>query len=158
MMGRASWAFGTVLVLFAAGCGDSGGSGSGGSGGMGAMGGGGATATGGAGGTTGGAGGATGGGGTGGATGAPLAPTIQSVEPLEGALHVAWTNNTPDCDKIELDRKKDDGAYAKVYTLTGSATSQHDSQAVAPGTYCYKARCLKGADSSPDSNEKCGTP
>jgi len=146
----------TAFVLFAAACGGSGGSGSGGSGGMGAMGGGGTTAT-----STGGAGGA--GGATGGATGgggaaALLAPTIKTVEPLEGALHVAWTNNTPDCEKVELDRNKDGGAYAKAYTLTGTATSQHDMQAVPPGMYCYKARCLKGAETSPDSNEKCGTP
>lgn len=81
-----------------------------------------------------------------------------SVAPLQGGLHVMWDNATPDCDKIELDRNKDGGAYATAYTLVGVATSQHDGSAVSPGTYCYKARCLKGAEKSPDSNEKCGTP
>ena len=95
--------------------------------------------------------------GTGGSAGLE-APMIKSVEPLEGALHVMWMNVTMDCDKIELWRKHDAGAYAVAYTLNGSATSQHDMQAVPPGMYCYKARCLKGAQASPDSSEMCGTP
>jgi len=157
------------FVLCFAGCGDGGG-GTGGDGGAGGHGGGhlttgtggsggagGSGATGGTGGT--GGSGATGGtGGSGGSSGPPLAPTMLSAAPLEGVLHVAWTNTTPDCEKIELDRKKDDGAYALEHTLTGLATSQHDTEAVPPGTYCYKARCIKGAETSPDSNEKCGTP
>jgi hypothetical protein len=80
------------------------------------------------------------------------------VVPQQGALHVEWDNVTPDCDKIELDRNKDGGVYAVAYTLAGIATSQHDTSASAPGTYCYKARCIKGAETSPDSNEKCATP
>jgi hypothetical protein len=83
---------------------------------------------------------------------------MEMVMPMEGALHVSWENVTPDCDKIELDRNKDGGAYAKAYTLVGVATEQHDTEAVPPGTYCYKARCLKGAETSPDSSEKCATP
>jgi hypothetical protein len=94
---------------------------------------------------------------SGGASG-PQAPVMKSVAPLEGALHVTWTNVTPDCDKVQLDRKKDDGPYATAYTLAGAADSQHDTQAVPPGAYCYKARCEKGGKTSPDSNEKCGTP
>lgn len=95
---------------------------------------------------------------TGGGTSDPQAPIMKSVAPLEGALHVTWTNSTPDCDKIQLDRKKDDGSYATAYTLAGPADSQHDTQAGPPGTYCYKARCEKAGKTSPDSNEKCGTP
>ena len=106
--------------------------------------------------STGGSGGSGGGGG--GSSGPPQAPMIMSVEPLQGGLHVMWDNVTPDCDKIELDRNKDGGAYATAYTLVGVATSQHDVSAVSPGTYCYKARCLKGSEKSPDSNEKCGMP
>ena len=95
--------------------------------------------------------------GTGGAAG-PKAPVITEVMPLEGALHVAWTNVTPNCDKIELLRKHDGGTYAVAYTLAGAATSQHDMGAVPPGMYCYKATCTQGAATSPDSNEKCGSP
>jgi hypothetical protein len=109
-----------------------------------------------------GGGGGTGGGGgmagMGGSSAAPLAPTMEGATPQEGVLHVAWMNNTPDCEKIELDRNLDGGAFAVEYTLTGAATSQHDTEAVPPGTYCYKARCIKGAETSPDSNEVCGTP
>jgi hypothetical protein len=101
--------------------------------------------------------GSAGGGGEGGVA-SPQAPIMQSVEPLTGGLHVMWENVTTDCDMIELDRNKDGGAYATAYTLTGAATSQHDSSATAPGMYCYKARCLKADQVSPDSNEKCGTP
>lgn len=147
--GLFAWTMGFLLGV--AGCGgETTGSGAAGTAGAGGSA---TTASGGAG--TGGSGTA----GTGGSSsGPPLAPTLDSASPLEGALHVTWTNNTPDCDKIELDRNKDGGAYALAYTLTGQATSQHDTQAAAPGMYCYKARCIKGMETSPDSNEKCGTP
>jgi hypothetical protein len=102
--------------------------------------------------------GATSGSGTGGGASDPQSPIMKSVAPLEGALHVTWMNVTPDCDKIQLDRKKDDGPFATAYTLAGAADSQHDVQAVPPGAYCYKARCEKSGKTSPDSNEKCGTP
>jgi len=104
----------------------------------------------------GGSGGAGGSGG--GSSGPPQAPIMKSVAPMQGALHIEWDNVTPDCEKIELDRNKDGGAYATAYTLVGVATSQHDTSASTLGTYCYKARCIKGAEKSPDSNEKCGMP
>jgi hypothetical protein len=141
----------SAISLAWVGCGDdSGGSGSGGQGGAGAAGGGTGTGT---------AGGSTGGGGAGGSSsGPPEAPIMKSVAPMEGALHVVWENVTPDCDTIELDRNHDGGAFETAYTLTGAATSQHDTAAIPPGEYCYKARCTKGDLVSPDSNEKCGTP
>lgn len=107
----------------------------------------------------GGAGGSAGDGGSGGtSSGPPQAPIVKSAMPVQDGVHVEWDNVTPDCDKIELDRNKDGGVYATAYTLVGVATSQHDTSAVAPGTYCYRARCLKGAETSPNSNEKCGAP
>src|SRR5262245_15583414 len=146
------------LLFCFLGCGGGGGTtGTAGTAGMGGTGGGDATtAAGGLGGTggagaTGGSAGPGGAAGTGGSMEAPLAPTMKGAEPLEGALHVSWTNNTPDCDKIELDRKKDAEMYALAYTLAGAATSQHDTQATAPGMYCYKSRCIKGMQTSPDS-------
>lgn len=146
---RVSFVTGLLALLVACGGGDdsgTGGSGGTGMGGMGAMGGGTSTSS-------------AGGGGTGGDSGPPLAPTIDMVEPMDGGLHVMWTNTTPDCDTIEIDRNQDGGAYAIVFTLTGLAEEQHDPDAsVATSTYCYKARCTKGSDSSPDSNEKCGMP
>src|SRR5688572_20941759 len=73
---------------------DTGGSGGTHSGGSGPSGG--SNATGGSSGTN-----ATGGQ-AGGSSGPPQAPMMESVSPLAGALHVAWTNVTPDCDRIEL--------------------------------------------------------
>lgn len=142
---------GALLGLLVACGGDddsgTGGSGGTGTGGMGAMGGGTTTSS------------ATGGGGSGGDSGSPQAPVIDTVEPMDGGLHVMWTNVTPDCDTVELDRNQDGGAYATVFTLTGVADEQHDPDAsVATSTYCYKARCTKGTESSPDSSEKCGMP
>lgn len=96
--------------------------------------------------------------GTGGSSAAPEAPMMMSAEKVAGGLHVMWKNMTTDCDKIQLSRKHDAGAYAVAYTLNGAATSQHDTLASPPGMYCYTARCLKGAVASVDSNEKCGTP
>ena len=82
--------------------------------------------------------------GTGGGVAAPEAPIMVGAEKVAGGLHVTWKNVTTGCDKIELSRKHDAGAYAVAYTLAGAATSQHDTQAVPPGMYCYTARCLKG--------------
>jgi hypothetical protein len=82
---------------------------------------------------------------------------LDSVEPLGGGLHVMWTNSGASCDKIELWRNKDGGAYALAYTLTASADSQHDAQVMKPGMYCYKVRCVKGT-SYTESNEKCASP
>jgi hypothetical protein len=95
--------------------------------------------------------------GSGNGSSAPQAPVIQSVTPM-GGLHVVWTNASSNCDKIELLRNKDGGEFTIAYTLSGAATSQHDSQISAPGTYCYKARCVIGTQTSPESAEKCGTP
>jgi hypothetical protein len=101
----------------------------------------------------------SGNGGAGGSSsGPPQAPMMLGAVPMQGALHVTWENVTPDCETIELDRNHDGGAFATEYTLAGVATSQHDTEAVPPGSYCYKARCTKGAEVSPDSNEVCGTP
>lgn len=88
-----------------------------------------------------------------------LPPIMKGVEPMDGVLHVTWENVTPDCDQIQLDRKQDEGPYATEYTLAGAADSQHDTEATNAGsTYCYKARCKKGSETSADSNEKCGSP
>jgi len=105
-----------------------------------------------------GGGAATGGGGSGGAIAAPEAPVMKSVKPMAGALHVTWENVTPDCDKINLMRNHDGGDFEKAYTFVGAATSKHDGVATGPGSYCYKATCEKGGQTSPESNEICGTP
>jgi hypothetical protein len=88
----------------------------------------------------------------------PATPTVVSAEPLGGGLHVTWKLNDTGLTGVQLWRKKDSGAYAKAYTLPGTATSQHDGAATAPGTYCYQVMTIRGSDMSDMSPEKCGTP
>ena len=88
----------------------------------------------------------------------PATPTLVGVEKLSGALHVTWTLNDTGLTNVFLFRKKDAGAYAKAYTLPGTATSQHDMGAMAGSTYCYQVQTVKGGVMSDLSNEKCGTP
>ncbi len=88
----------------------------------------------------------------------PATPTITSIAKMGGALHVFWKLNDTGLSNVELWRNKDGGTYAKVYTLPGTATSQHDTGAVAPGTYCFQVYTIKGGVKSDPSPEKCGTP
>ena len=76
------------------------------------------------------------------ASGKPATPEVLSVEPLAGGLHVMWKLNGTGLTGVELWRKKDAGTYAKAYTLPGTATSQHDEAAMAPGKYCYQVMTI----------------
>ena len=89
---------------------------------------------------------------------APATPEVVSVEPLGGGLHVIWKLNDTALTGVQLWRKKGTGTYAKAYSLPGSATSQHDGAAVAPGPYCYQVMTSRGSEMSAMSPEKCGTP
>lgn len=88
----------------------------------------------------------------------PMTPEIVDVMPMSGALHVSWKLNDTGLDNVLVWRNKDAGAYAIAYTLPGTATSQHDMDAMAPGTYCYKVQTKRGGVTSDESAEKCGTP
>ncbi len=92
------------------------------------------------------------------ASGKPTTPALISVEPLAGGLHVTWKLNGTGLTGVELWRKKDAGTYAKAFSLPGTATSQHDEGAAAPGTYCYQVMTIRGSEMSEMSAEKCGTP
>lgn len=88
----------------------------------------------------------------------PGTPTMTGVNPLGGALHVTWKLNDTALTSVELWRNRDAGAYAKAYTLAGTATSQHDVGATGTSTYCYKVKSFRGAIESDFSPEKCGKP
>lgn len=88
----------------------------------------------------------------------PATPTLVSAEKLAGNLHVSWKLNDTKLTAVELWRKKDQGTYAKAYTLPGTATSQHDGDVTAPGTFCYQVKTFRGTAESDFSPEKCGTP
>ncbi len=96
--------------------------------------------------------------GTAAASGKPATPQLLSAEPLSGGLHIMWKLNDTGLTGVELWRKKDTGTYAKAYSLPGTATSQHDEAAMAPGMYCYQVMTIRGAEMSDMSAEKCGTP
>lgn len=86
------------------------------------------------------------------------APTITTIMKMGGALHVSWSLNASGLSGVEVWRKKDAGTYALAYTLSGTTTSQMDSKATAPGTYCYQVVNLQGGVTSDKSPEKCATP
>ena len=89
----------------------------------------------------------------------PATPTISAVEKMAGALHVTWKLNDTGLTNVLLFRKKDTGAYAKAYTLPGTATAQHDMAATSAGaTYCYQVQTVKAGAMSELSAEMCGTP
>ena len=87
------------------------------------------------------------------------APVITMVMAMTGGLHVMWTNKQTDCDSIEGERKSASEAYKVVFTIPdGSVDNKHDAPLTAGTPYTYRLRCKKGADYSPYSNEKTGTP
>lgn len=89
----------------------------------------------------------------------PAAPTITKIMPMTALVHVTWTLNGTGLTNVELWRKDGAGAYAKVYTLAGTATTQADKQASNTKlVYCYQVKTVKDGVSSDASNEKCGTP
>ena len=89
----------------------------------------------------------------------PATPALAAVMPMSGALHVSWKLNDTALTGVELWRKNGTGAYAKAYSLPGSATSQHDMKANdASMTYCYQVKTLRGAAASELSPEMCGHP
>lgn len=142
---------GIWLLLVA--CGDSG-SGGGGAGGSAS----GGSAQGGA--AAGGA--ATGGatqGGAGGVQAGPEAPILDTLEPAHGALHVFWTNVTPDCDMVHAERKTATDAYAEVFAVPGNVDNKADMTATdTTATYTYRLACEKGGVMSAYSNELSGMP
>ena len=102
--------------------------------------------------------GATDAGDSGATTGKPATPQMLGAAKLSGVLHVTWKLNDTGLTSVALMRKKDAGAYAKAYSLAGTATSQHDMGATPPGTYCYQVMTTRSGVDSDLSNEICGTP
>lgn len=98
------------------------------------------------------------------AAAAPKAPTVDSVEKMQGALHVMWTNPTPACDTVEGERQAtmSDGSvmekYKVVFTVPGEADNKHDTSATDAMTYSYRLRCKVGTTYSEYSNVKAGSP
>lgn len=88
----------------------------------------------------------------------PQAPQLRSVEKMDGALMVRWTNVQTDCSMIEGERKAGTGDFAVVFTVPGEVNNKHDAAATSDTTYTYRLRCMKGAASSPYSAEMSMNP
>ncbi len=86
----------------------------------------------------------------------PLPPTIQSVTPVDGSLSLTWRLSSP-CDTLDIERKKDAGAYEHVYKVVGFLTEQQDTAATTAGQYCYRISCRAGGKISDPSPEMCAT-
>lgn len=93
------------------------------------------------------------------ATGTPMTPQVSGVNKMAGALHVTWKLNDTGLSAVQLWRKKDAAAYAKLVSLPGTATSYHDTSAsMAGANYCFQVMTLRGDSMSAMSAEVCGTP
>jgi hypothetical protein len=89
---------------------------------------------------------------------------INTVEKMDGVLHVMWTNNEASCDSVEGERQAQmaDGSimekYKVIFTVPGDATNKMDSSATDDMTYTYRLRCKKGTSYSDYSNTMAGNP
>ena len=81
----------------------------------------------------------------------PGTPVLLSASLVaHGTMALAWQNPASTCATVEINRKKDAGAYSVAQTLTGQATSAQDSPGHTSGTFCYTITCkLGGLASSP---------
>lgn len=91
--------------------------------------------------------------------GSLVAPTLDEVEPMHGALHLYWTNETPDCDAVEGERKTASGSFESFFSVPGSVDNEADDDATDAGqTYTYRLRCVRGDETSAYSNEVSASP
>ncbi|MDP3276717.1 MAG: hypothetical protein Q8Q09_16075 [Deltaproteobacteria bacterium] len=85
------------------------------------------------------------------------APVLLSVQVVtHGTMALRWRNPTAGCGMIEIQRKMNMGAYARVQTVTGMATAIQDMPGHANGTYCYQVICQRSG-AALTSNERCAT-
>jgi len=95
--------------------------------------------------------------GCGGAAG-PQAPKMKSVEKMDGALMLYWTNMEPGCTTVDGERKEGAGAFAPVFSVPGEVDNKHDAAATKDATYTYRLRCMKGSTASAYSDEMSMNP
>lgn len=92
------------------------------------------------------------------ADGEPQAPYLDTVAAMHGALHLFWTNETTDCDAIEIERSTSED-FELVFSVDGDVEDLADDDATDPSLlYTYRLRCRQGEVYSPYSNEDARSP
>jgi hypothetical protein len=87
------------------------------------------------------------------------APYLDTVAAMHGALHVFWTNETLNCDAIEVERSTADQPYEVIAAVESDVEDLADDDATDPSIlYSYRLRCRKGDLYSPYSNEDARSP
>ena len=93
------------------------------------------------------------------ATATLQAPMLMEVEPMEGALHLAWINRQKDCDSVEAERKMEhQTSYDLAFSVPGSVDNEMDTAATDNMMFTYRMRCKKGATYSSYSHEVSANP
>jgi len=88
----------------------------------------------------------------------PEAPHLDAVEPMDGVLHVAWSEPAP-CDTVEAEREDGRGAaFAFAFDIAGDETSHMDGDASRNVLYTYRLRCKVGSVFSDYSNQLSANP
>lgn len=89
----------------------------------------------------------------------PKAPFLDTVAAMHGALHLFWTNETVDCDEIEIERAIEDGPFTLHATVEQHVEDVADDTATDPALlYAYRLRCERDGDFSPYSNVDARSP
>ena len=87
------------------------------------------------------------------------APYLDTVAAMHGALHLFWTNETLNCDAIEIERSTPKQAYEVIASVESDVEDLADDDATDPSVrYSYRLRCRKGDLYSPYSNEDARSP
>lgn len=85
-------------------------------------------------------------------------PVVTSATVItHGSIRVQWTNPSPACDALSLQRSKDGAAAVTASQPSSTATETLDSPGHASGTYCYSLTCTRGSVMQGSSNQKCAS-
>jgi hypothetical protein len=101
---------------------------------------------------------------SGSSAGAVTAPALSTVEKMDGALHVTWTNADSAYDTIEGERQATmpDGSimeqYKVVFSVPGGTDNKMDATATDNMKYTYRLRGKKGSTYSDYSNVMSANP
>lgn len=85
-------------------------------------------------------------------------PVVTSATVItHGSIRVQWTNPSPACDALSLQRSKDGAAAVTASQPSSTATETLDAPGHASGTYCYSLTCARGGVMQGSSNQKCAS-